>query len=127
MKAEIKPDYTPSVDDEAERVRDIFVKSFRQSESDLDRLLPKNFTSTLSQREEATQPAAEDEFDWSVTLANVERIVEAAASSRTSTLAAERRAEIAEAKAKEALHWLRVLHEAVLRGLPDATSKTAVG
>ncbi|MCP1535747.1 hypothetical protein [Methylorubrum extorquens] len=127
MKAEIKPDHTPSVDDEAERVRDIFVKSFRQSESDLDRLLPKNFTSTLSQRDEADEPTAGDEFDWSVTLANVEKIVEAAASSRTSTLAAERRAEIAEAKAKEALHWLRVLHEAVLRGLPDTTSETAVG
>ena len=63
-----------------------------------------------------------DEFDWSITLANIEAIVDASNASRALVADAERRAEIAEAKAKEAIHWLRILHEAVLRGMPKPST-----
>lgn len=135
MEAEKRLEHAHSIDGEAERVRDIFVKSFPQSDGDLDRLLPRSFTSTLSQRGTAAQAEAQtevpivpdDEFDWAITLANVETVVEAAHSGRVSLLAAERRAELAEAKAEEALHWLKALHRAVLKGLPGTASNTAAG
>lgn len=131
MEAEKRLEHAHSIDGEAERVRDIFVKSFPQSDGDLDRLLPRSFTSTLSQRGTAAQAEApivpDDEFDWAITLANVETVVEAAHSGRVSLLAAERRAEIAEARAEEALHWLKALHRAVLKGLPGTASNTAAG
>ena len=53
---------------------------------------------------------------------NIEAIVDANNASRTLVADAERRAQIAEAKAKEAIHWLRLLHEAVLRGMPGPSA-----
>lgn len=119
MEAERKPVFTDTIDDEADRIRDIFKHSFPQSESDLERLIPENFTGTIARRSEAAPSSMADEFDWSVTLANVEAIVDASHANQALIQAAEKRAEVAEAKAREAVHWLKMLHKAVLRGLPD--------
>ena len=119
MEAERKPEFADTVDNEADRIREIFKHSFPQSEADLKRLIPEDFTETVAQRAETARSGTEDEFDWSITLANVEAIVDASQASRALVLAAEKRAEIAEAKAREALHWLRMLHKAVQKGLPD--------
>lgn len=119
MEAERKPEFADTVDNEADRIREIFKHSFPQSEADLKRLIPEDFTDTVAQRAETARSGTEDEFDWSITLANVEAIVDASQASRALVLAAEKRAEIAEAKAREAVHWLRILHKAVQKGLPD--------
>ncbi|KQU22087.1 hypothetical protein ASG63_22695 [Methylobacterium sp. Leaf94] len=118
MEAAEKPLLVDSLDQEAERIRNIFSTSFPHSSDDLNRLIPENFTDTLSRRSEPTPKAETDEFDWSITLANIEAIVDASNASKSSVADAERRAEIAEAKAREAIHWLRLLHEAVLKGMP---------
>lgn len=57
------------------------------------------------------------DFDWSVTLGNINELTELAKSSDARIKAAEERAIHAEAKAKEAEFWLRRLHQAVLEGL----------
>jgi len=118
MEAERKPTPFETVDGEADRVREIFKHSFPASDDELDGLIPKKFTDTISRRAEGNQSPQED-FDWSVTLANVETIVGAKHANEALLIAAEKRAEIAEAKAKEAVHWLKVLHKAILKGLPD--------
>ncbi|MCK2056455.1 hypothetical protein [Methylobacterium sp. 37f] len=117
MEAERKLASQATVNEEADRIREIFKESFQQTDGSLERLFPSNFTETIAQRAETGKPA-DDDFDWSVTLANVEAIVDASNASRSAIVQAEMRAEIAEAKAKEALHWLRTLHNAVLKGLP---------
>lgn len=118
MEAAEKPVHADSLDEEAERIRNIFSTSFPHSSDDLNRLIPENFTDTLSRRSEPPAKAETDEFDWSITLANIESIVDATNASKSLVADAERRAEIAEAKAREAIHWLRLLHEAVLKGMP---------
>lgn len=122
MEAAEKPVLVDSLDQEAERIRNIFSTSFPHSNDDLNRLIPENFTDTLSRRVEPAPKAETDEFDWSITLANIEAIVEASNTSKSSVADAERRAEIAEAKAREAIHWLRLLHEAVLKGMPTPSA-----
>lgn len=122
MEAAQKPVPVDSIDQEADRIRSIFNTSFPHSSDDLNRLIPENFTGTLSRRSDPAARTEADEFDWSITLANIEAIVDANNASRTVVADAERRAEIAEAKAKEAIHWLRLLHEAVLRGMPGPSA-----
>ncbi|MCI9881974.1 MULTISPECIES: hypothetical protein [Methylobacterium] len=122
MEAAEKPVPMDSLDKEADRIRSIFSTSFPHSSEDLNRLIPENFTDTLARRAEPAAKAETDEFDWSITLANIEAIVDASNASKALVADAERRAEIAEAKAKEAIHWLRILHEAVLRGMPSPST-----
>lgn len=122
MEAERKPDFADTIDNEADRIREIFKHSFPQAESDLKRLIPENFTDTIAQRSNAARSSTDDEFDWSVTLAHVEAIVDASQASQARIQAAEKRAELAEAKAQEAVHWLKMLHKAVLKGLPEKAS-----
>lgn len=119
MEAEKKLPLSASVNDEADRIRDIFKHSFQQSDGELERLIPENFTDTISRRSDAHVEPVDDEFDWSITVANVEAVVDANKAIKAAVLAAEKRAEAAEAKAKEALHWLQLLHKAVLKGIPD--------
>lgn len=84
-------------DDDADRLRDVYNASF-PSEHD--------------------ENGEEQNFDWSITLENIEQLSEAARSAYERLEAAELRAERAEKKAAEALHWLKRLNQAVLDGMP---------
>lgn len=119
MEMERNTDFTDTIEHEADRIREIFKHSFSQSESSLKGLASETFTSADAHRIGPDNSLIEDEFDWSVTLAHVEAIVDASQTSQALLQAAEKRAEIAEARAREAVHWLKMLHQAVLKGLPE--------
>lgn len=119
MEAEKRLPLITDINSEAERIRDIFKHSFQHSDGELERLIPENFTDTIARRSAASVDPADDEFDWSITIANVEAIVDARNEIKASVLAAEKRVEAAEAKAEKALYWLRMLHKAVLKGMPE--------
>lgn len=119
MEPAQKREPVSDVGDEVDRIRAIFFSAFPRETEELfppQTSLPEpNPTAAIS-----VQPILPcEEFDWSITLGNIAQLAKAAKKAEARILAAEGRATRAEAKAKEAEHWLRRLHQAVLDGLSD--------
>lgn len=93
----LEPAQTAISDEEADRLRKVYDASFPS---------------------ECDENGEEQNFDWSVTLSNIEQLSDAARSAMERLEAAELRADRAEKRAAEALLWLRRLHQAVLDGMP---------
>lgn len=100
----LEPAQTAISNEEAERLRKVYNDSFPS---------------------ECDENGEEQNFDWSLTLTNIEQLSGAARSAVERLEAAELRAERAERRAAEALHWLRRLHQAVLDGMPTTTAAKA--
>lgn len=119
MQAALKVEPAGSVEDEIERLRTIFSTALPASEDAPEALLhtPAHETDGTGISQFAVPASA---FDWNVTLGNIHLLVRASQESEARLQAAEERARMAEARAAEAEHWLRRLHQAVLDGLPTA-------
>ncbi len=124
MEAALKREPVGDARDEVERLRGIFSSAFPREAG--EPFQPHTSPSELNPvAATSVQPASPcEELDWSITLGNIAQLTNARKASEARRLAAEERAAHAEAKAKEAEHWLRRLHQAVLDGLPGTKAST---
>lgn len=104
----------PGLDQDISRLRNLFANSFPVQDTDLPAI-----SENVVLEHSNLAVTQEEEIDWSITLGNIRELTNRATASEARVQAAEARAVRAEAKAKEAEHWLRVLHKAVLEGLPQ--------
>ena len=111
--------HVSGLDQDMSRLRNLFASSFPVEDPDMPPVSAKLASESSSQA-----AAEEEDIDWSVTLGNIRELTERAKASEAHFQAAEARAVRAEAKAQEAEHWLRVLHKAVLEGLPQRLAST---
>ena len=119
MQPALKLPPTLGLDQDISRLRNLFASSFPAQDVDQQTISAEVGSEVISQ-----VGAQEEDFDWSVTLGNIRELTDRAKEGEARVQAAEARAVRAEAKAKEAEHWLRVLHKAVLEGLPQRLAPT---
>lgn len=104
-------------EEETERLRSIFDKSFQESsDKDLSKGLDRNPADDSNKN---STDHADGDFDWSITLGNINLLSDSIKESNDRVAVAELRAEKAEKRSAELEQWLRRLHQAVLRGLPQ--------